>query len=227
MTKRVRHVVQLHNVSVSISRQHSSLLLKTVVSHNCGTKKSWSETSHSFHDAPEVSVWQIGGTKEELVVVGATQETKNCLRYWIIKASKTSFIHVCLYLCKPWTPPSFWAEVVLFSNFRSPEYIMALSGGRKCYTSQTSRGRMAGETNTGQVPRVKQWAGSVSHLIISKCSPLHAWFRLRNILSVTIVSQVYSHNILTWPGQGTGCMTIQRFAIFNEIARKKMTGADY
>uniref|UniRef100_A0A8D3AEJ6 Uncharacterized protein n=1 Tax=Scophthalmus maximus TaxID=52904 RepID=A0A8D3AEJ6_SCOMX len=32
----------------------------------------------------------------------------------------------CVYLCMLWTPPSIWADVVLFSNFRSPEYIMAL-----------------------------------------------------------------------------------------------------
>uniref|UniRef100_A0A665TLM1 Uncharacterized protein n=1 Tax=Echeneis naucrates TaxID=173247 RepID=A0A665TLM1_ECHNA len=30
-----------------------------------------------------------------------------------------------------WTPPSDWADVVLFSNLRSPEYIMALQGGKK------------------------------------------------------------------------------------------------
>ena len=30
------------------------------------------------------------------------------------------------YECSPWTPPSIWAEVVLFSNLSSPEYIMDL-----------------------------------------------------------------------------------------------------
>uniref|UniRef100_A0A8C7L4J1 Uncharacterized protein n=1 Tax=Oncorhynchus kisutch TaxID=8019 RepID=A0A8C7L4J1_ONCKI len=35
------------------------------------------------------------------------------------------------YLCRLWTPPSIWADVVLFSNFRSPEYIMALQGEEK------------------------------------------------------------------------------------------------
>uniref|UniRef100_A0A6Q2X0Z7 Uncharacterized protein n=1 Tax=Esox lucius TaxID=8010 RepID=A0A6Q2X0Z7_ESOLU len=33
------------------------------------------------------------------------------------------------YLCRLWTPPSIWADVVLFSNFRSPEYIMFLCLG--------------------------------------------------------------------------------------------------
>uniref|UniRef100_A0A674N9H3 Uncharacterized protein n=1 Tax=Takifugu rubripes TaxID=31033 RepID=A0A674N9H3_TAKRU len=32
------------------------------------------------------------------------------------------------YLCRLWTPPSICADAVLFSNFRSPEYIMALTG---------------------------------------------------------------------------------------------------
>lgn len=32
------------------------------------------------------------------------------------------------YLCRLWTPPSIWADAVLLSNFRSPEYIMALRG---------------------------------------------------------------------------------------------------
>lgn len=31
------------------------------------------------------------------------------------------------YEWRPWTPPSTWAEVVLFSNFSSPEYIIALA----------------------------------------------------------------------------------------------------
>lgn len=30
------------------------------------------------------------------------------------------------YECNPWTPPSIWAEVVLFSNLSSPEYIIDL-----------------------------------------------------------------------------------------------------
>lgn len=46
-------------------------------------------------------------------------------------------VFVCVYLCKLWTPPSIWADAVLFSNFRSPEYIMALPGGKTgCYTSR-------------------------------------------------------------------------------------------
>ena len=34
------------------------------------------------------------------------------------------------YECRPWTPPSTWADMVLFSNFSSPEYIMDLDQGR-------------------------------------------------------------------------------------------------
>lgn len=34
--------------------------------------------------------------------------------------------HMCVYLCRLCTPPSIWADTVLFSNFRSPEYIIAL-----------------------------------------------------------------------------------------------------
>lgn len=30
------------------------------------------------------------------------------------------------YECRPWTPPSTWADIVLFSNFSSPEYIIEL-----------------------------------------------------------------------------------------------------
>lgn len=30
------------------------------------------------------------------------------------------------YECRPWTPPSTWADMVLFSNFSSPEYIIEL-----------------------------------------------------------------------------------------------------
>ena len=30
------------------------------------------------------------------------------------------------YEWSPWTPPSIWADVDLFSNLSSPEYIMAL-----------------------------------------------------------------------------------------------------
>ena len=37
---------------------------------------------------------------------------------------------VCVYLCMLWTPPSIWADDVLLSNFRSPEYIMALQEER-------------------------------------------------------------------------------------------------
>lgn len=33
---------------------------------------------------------------------------------------------LCVYLCRLWTPPSTWADTVLLSNFRSPEYIIAL-----------------------------------------------------------------------------------------------------
>lgn len=34
--------------------------------------------------------------------------------------------HIKTYEWRPWTPPSTWADIVLFSNFSSPEYIMAL-----------------------------------------------------------------------------------------------------
>uniref|UniRef100_A0A674CN03 Uncharacterized protein n=1 Tax=Salmo trutta TaxID=8032 RepID=A0A674CN03_SALTR len=36
-------------------------------------------------------------------------------------------LQLSTYLCMLWTPPSIWADVVLLSNFRSPEYIMALA----------------------------------------------------------------------------------------------------
>lgn len=32
------------------------------------------------------------------------------------------------YECRPWTPPSIWADMVRFSNLSSPEYIMDLLG---------------------------------------------------------------------------------------------------
>uniref|UniRef100_A0A8C9XVT0 Secreted protein n=1 Tax=Sander lucioperca TaxID=283035 RepID=A0A8C9XVT0_SANLU len=60
------------------------------------------------------------------------------MNHW--KTSLCCIVYV--YLCRLWTPPSIWADVVLFSNFRSPEYIMALPDGKKFhYTHQTSRGR--------------------------------------------------------------------------------------
>uniref|UniRef100_A0A8D2QA87 Uncharacterized protein n=1 Tax=Zonotrichia albicollis TaxID=44394 RepID=A0A8D2QA87_ZONAL len=37
------------------------------------------------------------------------------------------------YEWRPCTPPSTWADVVLFSNFSSPEYIMALRGKHTCH----------------------------------------------------------------------------------------------
>uniref|UniRef100_A0A452DY11 Uncharacterized protein n=1 Tax=Capra hircus TaxID=9925 RepID=A0A452DY11_CAPHI len=37
---------------------------------------------------------------------------------------------VATYEWRLWTPPSTWAEDVLFSNLSSPEYIMALNRGR-------------------------------------------------------------------------------------------------
>uniref|UniRef100_A0A0E9W1N1 Uncharacterized protein n=1 Tax=Anguilla anguilla TaxID=7936 RepID=A0A0E9W1N1_ANGAN len=40
---------------------------------------------------------------------------------------------MCTYLCRLCTPPSIWAEAVLFSNFRSPEYIMALGKESSLY----------------------------------------------------------------------------------------------
>uniref|UniRef100_A0A672G3I7 Uncharacterized protein n=1 Tax=Salarias fasciatus TaxID=181472 RepID=A0A672G3I7_SALFA len=40
------------------------------------------------------------------------------------------------YLCRLWTPPSICADAVLFSNFRSPQYIMAL--GEERHTHQTN-----------------------------------------------------------------------------------------
>lgn len=36
----------------------------------------------------------------------------------------------CTYEWSPWTPPSTCADMVLFSNFSSPEYIMELRGSR-------------------------------------------------------------------------------------------------
>lgn len=37
---------------------------------------------------------------------------------------------IATYEWRLWTPPSTWAEDVLFSNLSSPEYIMALKRGR-------------------------------------------------------------------------------------------------
>lgn len=46
---------------------------------------------------------------------------KQALQRWISQA-------VCgqTYECRPWTPPSIWADMVRFSNLSSPEYIMDL-----------------------------------------------------------------------------------------------------
>lgn len=41
--------------------------------------------------------------------------------------------HYLVYLCRLWTPPSIWADAVLFSNFRSPEYINALRRGEQSF----------------------------------------------------------------------------------------------
>uniref|UniRef100_A0A4W3K9H2 Uncharacterized protein n=1 Tax=Callorhinchus milii TaxID=7868 RepID=A0A4W3K9H2_CALMI len=52
------------------------------------------------------------------------------------------------YECSPWTPPSTWAQRVLFSNFSSPEYIMALKTGIKTESA----------TDAGVQPSVKSAA---------------------------------------------------------------------
>lgn len=45
------------------------------------------------------------------------------------------------YEWRPCTPPSTWADVVLFSNFSSPEYIMALRGKDICHKPGRVQGR--------------------------------------------------------------------------------------
>lgn len=38
--------------------------------------------------------------------------------------------------CRPWTPPSIWADMVRFSNLSSPEYIMDLVKPRTAHKCQ-------------------------------------------------------------------------------------------
>uniref|UniRef100_A0A672UV07 Uncharacterized protein n=1 Tax=Strigops habroptila TaxID=2489341 RepID=A0A672UV07_STRHB len=44
------------------------------------------------------------------------------------------------YEWRPCTPPSTWADVVLFSNFSSPEYIMALRGKDTAHVPARAQG---------------------------------------------------------------------------------------
>lgn len=48
------------------------------------------------------------------------------------------------YEWRPCTPPSTWADVVLFSNFSSPEYIMALRGKDTCHLPARARRQSSG-----------------------------------------------------------------------------------
>lgn len=41
--------------------------------------------------------------------------------------------------CRPWTPPSIWADMVRFSNLSSPEYIMDLVKPRAAHKCQKKR----------------------------------------------------------------------------------------
>uniref|UniRef100_A0A8C9MRU2 Uncharacterized protein n=1 Tax=Serinus canaria TaxID=9135 RepID=A0A8C9MRU2_SERCA len=50
------------------------------------------------------------------------------------------------YEWRPCTPPSTWADVVLFSNFSSPEYIMALRGKDTCHKPGRVQGRQCSGT---------------------------------------------------------------------------------
>lgn len=49
-------------------------------------------------------------------------------KQWVAELRGSVCVCVFPYLCRLWTPPSIWADAVLLSNFRSPEYIMALWG---------------------------------------------------------------------------------------------------
>uniref|UniRef100_A0A8C3S6G8 Uncharacterized protein n=1 Tax=Chelydra serpentina TaxID=8475 RepID=A0A8C3S6G8_CHESE len=53
---------------------------------------------------------------------------------------------------RPWTPPSIWADMVLFSNFSSPEYIMELASGDSAARSEAeaARGRPRGHGQSTQ-----------------------------------------------------------------------------
>lgn len=44
------------------------------------------------------------------------------------------------YECSPWTPPSTCADMVLFSNFSSPEYIIDLCNASDIYTDECKHG---------------------------------------------------------------------------------------
>ena len=60
---------------------------------------------------------------------GVKFQKMGCRKHW-------RHLHWHTYEWSPWTPPSICAEVVLFSNFSSPEYIMALNKGESFYTKK-------------------------------------------------------------------------------------------
>uniref|UniRef100_A0A8C3V7P8 Uncharacterized protein n=1 Tax=Catharus ustulatus TaxID=91951 RepID=A0A8C3V7P8_CATUS len=52
------------------------------------------------------------------------------------------------YEWRPCTPPSTWADVVLFSNFSSPEYIMALRRKDTCQKPGRVQGRQCSDRSS-------------------------------------------------------------------------------
>lgn len=57
------------------------------------------------------------------------------------------------YECNPWTPPSIWAEVVLFSNLSSPEYIIDLKQIHQYVTSLNAIFMRCKEIHSSKLPR--------------------------------------------------------------------------
>lgn len=56
------------------------------------------------------------------------------------------------YECRPWTPPSTWADMVLFSNFSSPEYIIELHITQKAAITDTWFVKLLNQWSSKQGP---------------------------------------------------------------------------
>lgn len=56
------------------------------------------------------------------------------------------------YECRPWTPPSTWADMVLFSNFSSPEYIIELRITQKAAITDTWFVKLLNQRSSEQGP---------------------------------------------------------------------------
>uniref|UniRef100_A0A8C3NQS3 Uncharacterized protein n=1 Tax=Cyanoderma ruficeps TaxID=181631 RepID=A0A8C3NQS3_9PASS len=127
------------------------------------------------------------------------------------------------YEWRPCTPPSTWADVVLFSNFSSPEYIMALRGKDTCYkpgrvqgicSAGTAGTRVTGSSSCGPNDLYcapKNQAGSCPWHLGSPCRGISSPGESPSSLAQDITGNSTSAAVavdaksLRVPGHSTGC----------------------